>query len=103
MRIESYFRQIENHIEDCPVDQISNVTYEKRGSHEGFVRGELHFVDGSVLHLREFVDVEITADRLMSKVMRLKRKLLDEKVGVKCVMRRGLNADDGGWTAVIGE
>lgn len=29
------------------------------------MRGELYFVDGSTLHLREFVDVEITADRLM--------------------------------------
>lgn len=65
MRIEAYFRQIEKIIEACPVIQLSNVTYEKRGTHEGFIRGELFFVDGSTLHLREFVDVEITEDRLM--------------------------------------
>ena len=65
MRIEAYFRQIEKIIEACPVIQLSNVTYEKRGTHEGFIRGELYFVDGSTLHLREFVDVEITEDRLM--------------------------------------
>jgi hypothetical protein len=65
LRIEAYFRQIEKIIEACPVIQLSNVTYEKRGTHEGFIRGELYFVDGSTLHLREFVDVEITADRLM--------------------------------------
>ena len=65
MRIESYFQQIEKNIEECPFVQLSNVTYEKRGSHEGFFRGERYFVDGSTLHLREFVDVEITADRLM--------------------------------------
>ena len=65
MRIEAYFRQIERIIEACPVIQLSNVTYEKRGTHEGFIRGELYFVDGSTLHLREFIDVEITADRLM--------------------------------------
>ncbi len=65
MRIEAYFRQIEKIIEACPVIQLSNVTYEKRSTHEGFIRGELYFVDGSTLHLREFVDVEITEDRLM--------------------------------------
>ena len=65
MRIEAYFRQIDRIIEACPVMQLSNVTYEKRGTHEGFIRGELYFVDGSIFHLREFVDVEITADRVM--------------------------------------
>ena len=65
MRIEAYFRQIERIIEACSVIQLSNLTYEKRGTHEGFIRGELYFVDGSTFHLREFVDVEITADRLM--------------------------------------
>jgi len=65
LRIEAYFRQIEKIIEACPVVQLSNVTYEKRGTHEGFIRGEFYFVDGSTLHLREFVDVEITEDRLM--------------------------------------
>ncbi len=44
--------------------QLSNVTYDKRGTHEGFIRGDLLFVDGSVLYLREFVDVETTVDRL---------------------------------------
>ncbi len=65
MRIEAYFRQIEQTIEACLVVQLSNVTYEKRGTHEGFIRGELYFIDGSTLHLREFVDVEITEDRVM--------------------------------------
>ena len=65
MRIEAYFRQIERIIEACPVIQLTNLTYEKRGTHAGFIRGELYFVDGSTCHLREFVDVEITTDRLM--------------------------------------
>jgi len=65
LRIEAYFRQIEKIIVGCPVIQLTNVTYEKRGTHEGFIRGEINFVDGSTLHLREFVDVEITVDRLM--------------------------------------
>ena len=65
MRIETYFRQIEKNIEGCSVIQLSNVTYDKRGTHEGFIRGDLYLVDGSTFHLREFIDVEITADRLM--------------------------------------
>lgn len=65
MRIEGYFRQIEKIIEACLVVQLSNVTYEKRGTHEGFIRGDLYFIDGSTLHLREFVDVEIIEDRVM--------------------------------------
>lgn len=65
MRIEVYFRQIQRIIEACPVIQLSNVTYEKRGTNEGFIRGELFFIDGSTVHLREFVDVEITEDRVM--------------------------------------
>jgi len=65
LRIEEYFRAIQNSVESCPIVQLSNVTYEKRGTHEGFIRGRLSFVDGSTLYLREFVDVEMTEDRLM--------------------------------------
>jgi len=41
------------------------VTYDKRATHEGLIRGDIYFVDDSILHLREFVDVESTIDRLM--------------------------------------
>jgi hypothetical protein len=47
------------------VVQLSDISYIKRGSYEGLIRGEFHFVDESKLHLREFVDVETTTDRLM--------------------------------------
>ncbi len=39
--------------------------YDKRGTHAGFIRGELYFVDDSILHVREYVDVEAKIDRLM--------------------------------------
>lgn len=65
MRIEDYFRQIQQTIEAYPLIQLTNIAHEKRGTAAGFIRGELYFVDGSALHLREFVDVEITQDRLM--------------------------------------
>ncbi len=65
MRIEDYFLQIQKVVESCSVIQLSNVTYDKRGTHEGFIQGKLQFMDSSTLHWREFVDVEITVDRLM--------------------------------------
>jgi hypothetical protein len=65
LRVEAYFRQVRDIIETCPFLQLSTVTYDKRGTHEGFIRGELGFVDGSALHIREFVDVETAIDRLM--------------------------------------
>lgn len=65
MRIEAYFQQIRETIEACLILQSSNITYDKRGTHEGFVHGELYFADGSTLHLREFIDVETHINRLM--------------------------------------
>jgi len=62
--IEAYFRQIREAIDACPFVQSSNITYDKRSTHEGFIRGEIYFADGSTLHLREFLDVEVTIERL---------------------------------------
>ena len=65
MRVEDYFQLIREAIETCGVVQTSNLAYDKRGTHAGYIRGEVYFVDGSVLHVRKFVDVEIMIDRLM--------------------------------------
>lgn len=65
MWISDYFRQIQKIVESSAIVQLSSVSFEKRGTHEGFIRGELQFLDGSNLYWREFVDVESTVDRLM--------------------------------------
>jgi hypothetical protein len=65
LRVEDYFQYIRGIIDSSPYVHLSNVTCQKRGSYEGFIRGELYFVDGSQLHIREFVDVEIETERLM--------------------------------------
>ena len=65
MRIEDYFHKVETIIEACHIIQLSNVSYEKRGTHEGFIHGNLDFIDGSTLHLREFIDTELKTGRLM--------------------------------------
>ena len=65
MQIEAYFQQVRKAIETCPIVQTFNITFDKRGTHEGFIRGEVYLIDGSTLHLREFVDVESIVDRLV--------------------------------------
>ena len=65
MRIETYFQRLCETIEAGAIVQSFNMTYDKRGPHEGFIRGELYLVDGSILHVREFVDVEVEVERLV--------------------------------------
>lgn len=65
MGIEAYFQRLREVIDTSPIVNAFNVTYDKRASHEGFIRGEIYFIDGSILHLREFIDVEIDEDRLI--------------------------------------
>ena len=64
MSIDAYFRHITELIANCAIVQSSNIAFDKRAQHEGYFRGELHFIDGSALHVREFVDVEDGVDRL---------------------------------------
>jgi len=64
LRIERYFEHLQKAVVACSFLQTFSLTYDKRSTCEGFIRGELIFVDGSVLHFREFVDVETGVDRL---------------------------------------
>lgn len=41
------------------------MTFEKRSSHDGFIKGTLTFLDNSVLHFREYIGVEVGLERLM--------------------------------------
>lgn len=65
MLIEDYFQQIQILIESSQIVQSFNIESERRGMYEGFIRGKLQFQDNSLLHLREFVYVEISIDRKM--------------------------------------
>jgi len=64
LTIEAYFRQIQDAIAICPIVRSSQLMFDKRSSDEGFIRGEIYFVDDSLLHLREFVSVESDIKRL---------------------------------------
>jgi hypothetical protein len=63
--IEDYFRRIESLVANAGIVRLFNITYDKRSTSIGFVRGSIYFLDGSLLHLREFVDVEYGSERYM--------------------------------------
>jgi hypothetical protein len=65
LRIEDYFSGVQGTVELSPIVRLSNVTYEKRGTQEGIIRGRVDFVDSTVLEWREYVDVETEVDCLM--------------------------------------
>jgi hypothetical protein len=63
--VDDYFKVIREVVEACPAVHSSSITYDKRTTYEGFIKGVILFVDGSVLHLREFIDVEVEINRYM--------------------------------------
>lgn len=63
--IEDYFRQIEALLAAAGAVHSSSLTYDRRSPDIGFIRGEIYFLDGSQLHLREFIDVENGIERYM--------------------------------------
>ena len=65
MLIEIYYQQVRALIESCQIVESFNLDFEKRGLYEGFIRGQINFKYNSLLHLREFVYVEISLDRKM--------------------------------------
>jgi Family of unknown function (DUF6516) len=62
--IEEYFQVIQSLIDNCSKIQ-STVNYDKRSSTRGFIRAQIEFEDGSVLNVREFVNVVESVDRMM--------------------------------------
>jgi hypothetical protein len=63
--IEDCFRWIETLVANASIVRFFNITYDKRSTYIGFIRGSIYFLDGSLLHLREFVDVEYGSERYM--------------------------------------
>jgi len=64
LRIDDYFTQIKATIAAAVIVHTSVVAYDIRGPFEGYIRGELALLDGSTLHIREYVDVEMMSERL---------------------------------------
>ncbi|WP_375496479.1 hypothetical protein [uncultured Nostoc sp.] len=62
MLIEDYFQEVRILIESSKIVQLFHLETEERGMYEGFIRAKLEFKDNSLLHLREFIYVEISLD-----------------------------------------
>ena len=65
MIIEEYFRQLNEIITAIPLVDFTRLSFDKRGASIGFIRGDMTFIDGSTLHIREYVDVEESVERFM--------------------------------------
>lgn len=63
MLIETYFERIRNLLTNSAIIQTFEIDTEKRTESLGFIRGNITFIDGSRLYIREFVEVEISIDR----------------------------------------
>ena len=63
--IEDYFQQIDALIANTNIVQSSCLTYDQRSTYVGFIRASLYFIDGTILHIREFVNVQYDIDRYM--------------------------------------
>lgn len=63
MQIEEYFHQLDAVISGCPRVALRAMLYDERSETKGFIRGLIHFDDGSELHVREFIDVSAESDR----------------------------------------
>jgi hypothetical protein len=73
MRIEAYFQQIEATLALFPHIALKTMHYDQRSETKGFIRGMMHFDDGSELHVREFVDVSVGIDRFKYSYHYLRR------------------------------
>ncbi len=58
MLIEAYFQQIEDTVAQSYIVVDSQLITEKRSLYLGFIEGTLSFLDGSMLHFMEFVNVK---------------------------------------------
>lgn len=65
MQIEEYFQTLQTAISTCSVIASFTLDCDKRDTYEGFIRGEIKFIDQSVLSIREFVSVETAIERDM--------------------------------------
>jgi hypothetical protein len=63
--IEAYFEEIRGWLESLIIVGSFDMKFQKRDIDEGFIRGNIYLVNGSILHLREFVSVQTIIERKM--------------------------------------
>lgn len=63
--IEAYLQSLLDALAASPIVRTSNVTLDKRTLRVGLIRGDLYFANGSRLHFRELVEVQVQVVRRM--------------------------------------
>ena len=63
MLIEEYFQEIEADIANCPHIFESHILKDKLSLYIGIIEGDLYFMDESILHFIEFVNVKDRTER----------------------------------------
>ena len=63
--IDDYFRNLLERVSDSGVVRSSDLNFDKRSTMLGLVRGQIYFIDGSLLHIRELIDLRRTPARVM--------------------------------------
>lgn len=76
MFITEYFKKVEDILEKYKPFLSYEITYDKRDEHIGFIKGIVHFIDLSELHIREFVNVEVRVERIIYAYQYMKNKKL---------------------------
>ena len=62
--IDDYFRELANLLKSSRIIRLHQVTQDKRERDSGYIRGEIFFADGSLLHFRELVNTEFGVQRI---------------------------------------
>ncbi|NET45129.1 DUF6516 family protein [Okeania sp. SIO2B3] len=65
MLIKDYVQEIREVINSCSLVTSFNITSDERTGDQGFIVGEISFIDGSILYWREFVNVKTIINRGM--------------------------------------
>lgn len=63
--IEEYFKALIDLIARLPFVEEPNINLEKRAEMVGFIRGDIEFKDGSLLHFRELIDLRLPLHQVM--------------------------------------
>lgn len=61
MKIERYFDEIKRVLDKygaMPFAVETRMNFDARPGNQGYLTGSMHFIDGSLFHFREFIDIE---------------------------------------------
>jgi hypothetical protein len=64
MLIDEYFQRLQRVVQHCPVVSSKTMTLKARTEYRGIIKGTLCFINQTVLHFTEVVDVKTRVDKV---------------------------------------